>query len=249
MSRSGRETIESVRTPGELFARPAPIISSDFSRANGFPPSHQPHLPPGAGGTPPPSASSFLTMLRLNTFGGLVLQQDGQHTGPASQRRRLALVAVVAAAGRRGASRDKLLALLWADSDAEPARHSHYQAVHAICRSVGSEEIFLGATTLQLNPQLITSDVCEFDEAVESDSHEQAVRLYRGPFLDGFRLEAASAYEQWQDGERVRHALGSCPDRVPAAASSLRHRSTPSGHSVPPGLERPPRPLQRPRPP
>ena len=29
-------------------------------------------------------------MLRLNTFGGLVLQQDGQlHTGPASQRRRL----------------------------------------------------------------------------------------------------------------------------------------------------------------
>ena len=50
-------------------------------------------------------------MLRLNTFGGLVLQQDGQlHTGPASQRRRLALLAVVAAAGQRGASRDKLLA-------------------------------------------------------------------------------------------------------------------------------------------
>jgi DNA-binding SARP family transcriptional activator len=146
-------------------------------------------------------------MLRLNTFGGLVLQQDGQlHTGPASQRRRLALLAVIAAAGQRGASRDKLLALLWPDSEAEPARHSLYQAVHAIRRSVGNDELFLGSTTLQLNPQLMTSDVGEFDDAVESGSHEQAVRLYRGPFLDGFRLENAPEYEQWQDSERVRHA-------------------------------------------
>ncbi|HEX6669526.1 MAG TPA: BTAD domain-containing putative transcriptional regulator, partial [Gemmatimonadales bacterium] len=146
-------------------------------------------------------------MLRLNTFGGLVLQQDGQlHTGPASQRRRLALLAVVASAGRRGVSRDKLLALLWPDSEGEAARHSLYQAIHAIRRSAGSDEIFLGSGTLQLNPQLITSDVTEFEEAVESGSHEQAVRLYRGPFLDGFRLESAPEYEQWQDGERVRHA-------------------------------------------
>jgi DNA-binding SARP family transcriptional activator len=146
-------------------------------------------------------------MLRLNTLGGLVLQQDGQlHTGPASQRRRLALLAVVAAAGGRGVSRDKLLALLWPDSEAEAARHSLYQAVHAIRRSAGSDEIFLGGATLQLNSQLITSDVGEFEEAVETGSHEQAVRLYRGPFLDGFRLENAPEYEQWQDAERVLHA-------------------------------------------
>lgn len=146
-------------------------------------------------------------MLRLNTFGGLVLQQDGQlHTGPASQRRRLALLAVAAVGGRRGVSRDKLLSLLWPDSEAEAARHSLYQAVHAIRRSAGSDEIFLGSATLQLNPQLITSDVGEFEDAIESGSHELAVRLYRGPFLDGFRLESAPEYEQWQDGERVRHA-------------------------------------------
>jgi serine/threonine-protein kinase len=146
-------------------------------------------------------------MLRLNTFGGLVLQQDGQlHTGPAAQRRRLALLAVVAAAGRRGVSRDKLLSLLWPDSEAEAARHSLYQAVHAIRRSAGSDEIFLGGAALQLNPQLITSDIGEFQDAVESGAHEQAARLYRGPFLDGFRLENAPEYEQWQDGERARHA-------------------------------------------
>jgi serine/threonine-protein kinase len=146
-------------------------------------------------------------MLRLNTFGGLVLQQDGQlHTGPASQRRRLALLAVIAATGARGVSRDKILALLWPGSEPEPARHSLYQAVHAIRRSAGSDEIFLGTTTLQLNPALITSDVGEFAEAIDSGGREQAVRLYRGPFLDGFRLENAPEFEQWQDAERARHA-------------------------------------------
>jgi DNA-binding SARP family transcriptional activator len=146
-------------------------------------------------------------MLRLNTFGGLVLQQDGQlHTGPASQRRRLALLAVIAAAGGRGVSRDKILGLLWPGSEPEPARHSLYQAVHAIRRSAGSDEIFLGTTTLQLNPALITSDVDEFAAAIDSGAREQAVRLYRGLFLDGFRLENAPEYEQWQDAERARHA-------------------------------------------
>jgi DNA-binding SARP family transcriptional activator len=146
-------------------------------------------------------------MLRLNTFGGLVLQQDGQlHTGPASQRRRLALLAIVAAAGRRGVSRDKLLSILWPDSDPEAARHSLYQALHAIRRSLGSDEVFLGSTTLQLNPALIGCDVAEFEDAVEQGGHEAAARLYRGPFLDGFRLESAAEFEQWQDAERLRHA-------------------------------------------
>jgi serine/threonine-protein kinase len=146
-------------------------------------------------------------MLRLNTFGGLVLQQDGQlHTGPAAQRRGLALLAVVAAAGRRGASRDKLLGLLWPDSDPESSRHSLYQALHAIRRSVGSDEVFQGSATLQLNPALITSDVGEFEEAVERGAHEVAARLYRGPFLDGFRLEGAPEYEAWMDAERLEHA-------------------------------------------
>jgi len=146
-------------------------------------------------------------MLRLSTFGGLVLQQDGQlHTGPASQRRRLALLAVVAAAGHRGASRDRLLALLWPDADPESARHSLYQALHAIRRSAGPDEIFQGGSTLQLNPAVITSDVGEFEDAIERGAHEAAARLYRGPFLDGFRLEGAPEYESWVEAERLRHA-------------------------------------------
>jgi DNA-binding SARP family transcriptional activator len=146
-------------------------------------------------------------MLRLNTFGGLILQQDGQlHTGPAAQRRRLALLAVIAASGRRGASRERLLALLWPDTDPDAARHSLYQALHVIRRSLGKDDVLLGSSTLQFDPERMTSDVEEFETAVEQGAHEEAVRLYRGPFLDGFRLEGAPEFEQWQEGERLRFA-------------------------------------------
>ncbi|MGH7499199.1 MAG: AfsR/SARP family transcriptional regulator, partial [Gemmatimonadales bacterium] len=146
-------------------------------------------------------------MLRLSTFGGLLLQQDGQlHTGPASQRRRLALLAAVASSGRRGTSREKLLSLLWPDSEPEAGRHSLYQALHVIRRSLGGDDVLVGSSTLQLNPELITSDVGEFEESVEQGAHERAARLYRGLFLEGFRLEGAPEFEKWQDGERVRHA-------------------------------------------
>jgi len=146
-------------------------------------------------------------MLRLSTFGGLVLHQDGQlHTGPAAQRRRLALLAVIASAGPRGVARERLLALLWPDGEPEATRHSLYQALHAIRRSLGGDDVFLGSSTLQLNPERITSDVGEFAEAVEQGAHERAVRLHRGPFLEGFRLEQAPEFDAWQDAERVRCA-------------------------------------------
>lgn len=162
-------------------------------------------------------------MLRLSTLGGLVLHQDGQlHTGPAAQRRRLALLAVIASAGRRGVGRDRLLSLLWPGSEPEAARHSLYQALHAVRRSLGGDDVFLGSATLQLNPERITSDIGEFLDAVEEGAHERAVRLYRGPFLDGFRLDQAPEFDEWQDAERVRHAreFAAALEQLAAAAAA-----------------------------
>jgi DNA-binding SARP family transcriptional activator len=146
-------------------------------------------------------------VLRLNTFGGLALLQDGRlHTGPASQRRRLAVLAVIGSAGRRGVSRDRLIGLLWPDSEPEAGRHSLYQALHAIRRALGGDEVVPGSATLQLNPDRITCDVAEFEEAVAQGAHERVSRLYQGPFLDGFVVEGAPEFDAWRDAERARHA-------------------------------------------
>jgi DNA-binding SARP family transcriptional activator len=54
-------------------------------------------------------------MLKLETFGGLTLTDDaGRHV--VSQRRRLALLALIASGGARGIPRDKLIACLWPES-------------------------------------------------------------------------------------------------------------------------------------
>lgn len=146
-------------------------------------------------------------MLRLMTFGGLTLQHDGGlHTGPASQRRRLAVLAVIAAAGRRGVSRDRLVDLLWPDRAPDAGRHSLYQTLHVLRRALGGDDLLLGTTTLQLNPAMMSSDVADFEEAVSRGALERAVGLYAGPFLDGFRLEDARDFDQWAEGERLRHA-------------------------------------------
>src|SRR5918995_2082075 len=107
-------------------------------------------------------------MFRLITFGGLLLQRDGTlHLGPAAQRRRLAILAVIAAARGRGVSRERLVSLLWPESSPEAGRHSLYQAIHAIRRALGSDEVLLGSIALQLNSNLITSDINEFELANE----------------------------------------------------------------------------------
>jgi DNA-binding SARP family transcriptional activator len=57
-------------------------------------------------------------VLRLRTFGGLSLESDhGPIRGAGGQRRRLGLLAVLAEAGERGLTRDKLIGLLWPEVD------------------------------------------------------------------------------------------------------------------------------------
>ena len=58
-------------------------------------------------------------MLRLTTFGGLRLEDDEGHlTGAAAQRRRLVLLAALAAAGQKGMTRDAVVVLVPLGPDA-----------------------------------------------------------------------------------------------------------------------------------
>ncbi len=145
-------------------------------------------------------------MLRLLTFGGLALEVDGALvTGALTQRRRMAILALLAVARNRGVARDRLLALLWPERDADRARHVLTQLLYAQRRDTEAE-LFLGTKTLRLNPGAMTSDVGQFEAALEAGDGEAALRLYHGPFLDGFHLGDAPGFEEWLDQERRRYA-------------------------------------------
>ena len=130
--------------------------------------------------------------------------------GAAAQPRRLAVLALLAVAGDRGITRERIVTCLWPDYDAERGRHALTQALYALRRDLGAEELFLGQQELRLNPDLITSDYAQFHDALRRDAPERAIECYRGPFLQGFHLPRADNFEHWVEEQRdaLNHEYG-----------------------------------------
>jgi DNA-binding SARP family transcriptional activator/TolB-like protein len=148
-------------------------------------------------------------MLHLRTFGGLGLQQDGSLLdGANAQRKALALLAVLAAAGAAGVGREKVMLLLWPESDADRARGALKQRLHTLRRQLGSADAILGTAELRLNPEYIESDVARFRAALEAGEPEAAVSLYHGPFLDGVHLDGAPEFDEWLEQQRAELERG-----------------------------------------
>jgi TolB-like protein/Flp pilus assembly protein TadD len=142
-------------------------------------------------------------MLRLRTFGGCRLERDGAEWDVMpGQRKGLALLALLAAAGDRGLARDVVSAYLWPDSDETHARTSLRQLVHALRRQLGVTDLLPSGVTLRLDSTVVGSDVADFHRALEQRDHLTAVQLYRGAFLDGFYLKGAGEFERWAAVER-----------------------------------------------
>lgn len=142
-------------------------------------------------------------MLRLRTFGGMTLERDGVRLDEIiAQRKVLALLAVLARAGDAGIGRERLMALLWAESDTERARGSLKQMLHTLRRQLGPD-VVTGTSELHLNCQIVSSDVADFSTSIAAGDLEKALEFYRGPFLDGVYVERAPDFGRWQDGQRA----------------------------------------------
>jgi len=142
-------------------------------------------------------------VLQFKTLGQVYLERNGTRVaGAASQPRRLALLAIIAAAGSRGVSRDRLIGLLWLDTDEEKARKGLNQALYALRHEIGSDDAIHGTRDLVLAPELVKTDVAEFRSAFSAGDLERAVGVYEGQFLDGFHLPGAAEFERWLDAER-----------------------------------------------
>jgi TolB-like protein/DNA-binding SARP family transcriptional activator/Tfp pilus assembly protein PilF len=158
-------------------------------------------------------------MYRLRTLGGAALLRDATPLdNVGAQRKSIALLALLAHAGRHGISRDRIASYLWSESDMERARGALKQSLHVLRRQLGTADVVLGTSELRLNPELVESDVEAFVTAIEKRDHQRAIDHYGGPFLDGFHLSGAPEFEQWADEQRAvlarqhAHALESLAD-------------------------------------
>ena len=144
-------------------------------------------------------------MFALKLFGGLSLE-GGAVAVPteALQRRRLALLALLALGGRRGLARERIQVYLWPDSPSDRSRHALDQLLYATRRALGHDIILSSTTDLRLNPDRIQSDIVAFDEAIRAERWSDAVDQHTGLLLDGVQLIDNAEFEQWLDAERLR---------------------------------------------
>ena len=146
-------------------------------------------------------------MFALMLLGGLRLESDeGNLPVAAVQRRRLALLALIALGREHGASREAIQQHLWPDNPPERARHALDQLLYSTRRDLGRDVILSDAAELRLNPAFVRCDVWQFEAAVAAGDLATADALYTGPLLDGVHFACDAECEHVLDGERVKLA-------------------------------------------
>jgi TolB-like protein/DNA-binding SARP family transcriptional activator/Flp pilus assembly protein TadD len=146
-------------------------------------------------------------MPRLTVLGGLTLSQEGAaHTGRAGQKRRLALLALLAVPPARPVPRERLVGYLWAENTDEKARHSLSAALSDLRREIGDEAVQVAGDAVAMDSRVLSCDAAEFMAALDDGRLEDAVALYGGPFLDGFFIPGALELDRWVEVERERYA-------------------------------------------
>lgn len=144
-------------------------------------------------------------MLRLRTFGGLWIETVDGARLPNPRPRRLAVLAILAAAGPRGVTRSRLKSIFWPDAADEPAGHALSQTIYALGRDLGAR-VVVAEGDLRLDPGHIQSDIDEFRAAVARRDWAAAEAAYQGPFAAGFSLEDSPEFERWLEAERAELA-------------------------------------------
>jgi TolB-like protein/DNA-binding SARP family transcriptional activator/Flp pilus assembly protein TadD len=144
-------------------------------------------------------------MVSLTLLGGPNLETErGMVGGRAARGHCVALLAVLAIAGPRPVTRDKLIGLLWPEHDTDRARHALSQTLYLVRGAIADNAVVPVGDGLRLNPERVRSDVAEFEEALQAGDLRRVVELYRGPLLDGFFLSGSPEFEQWAGEARER---------------------------------------------
>lgn len=159
-------------------------------------------------------------MYRLALLGRVELRDAARaECRPVLKRRKLlALLVYLAVARPRGFHRrDRLIGVFWPDLNQTRARNALRQAVHHLRGALGPEVLSTrGDDELSINPDMLSCDMVDFNELLDSAHAAEALDLVRGELLPGFHLPETPEFERWLEEER-----GSLRLRAAAAARGL----------------------------
>jgi LuxR family transcriptional regulator, maltose regulon positive regulatory protein len=161
---------------------------------------------------PGPELPSWPWHLRLSTLGGFAMWIDEEAPGVSRkvQKKPLALLKALIAHGGRDVPQHRLIDALWPDDDGDAAEAAFNMSLHRLRKLIGAAEAVLVHDGLVgLNPEHCFVDTWAFERlsdqaeaAADADRRvqltEQALALYRGPFLP------ADTEEPWSMSLRER---------------------------------------------
>ncbi len=141
-------------------------------------------------------------MLELSLLGSPCAALDGIPLHGTLLHKDLALLYYLAVSGRPQ-PRDSLAALLWGEVGEESARRNLRTSLSELHRRLG-DHLAITRDKRSLRPEQCTLDVWLLQRfannclaAADPAQLQAAAALYRGDFLEGFRLHNAPDYERW----------------------------------------------------
>jgi DNA-binding SARP family transcriptional activator/tRNA A-37 threonylcarbamoyl transferase component Bud32 len=142
--------------------------------------------------------------LQLKLLGGARLEsEDGPLRGRAAHRRRLALLALLAAAPTGSIGRERIIALLWPEHGEDAARHLLSEALYVLRKELDERVIVSSGDAIGIDTGVLECDLVEFRRAVAAGEWGRAAERYAGPLLEGFYVEDAPDFERWVEVERA----------------------------------------------
>jgi DNA-binding SARP family transcriptional activator len=140
---------------------------------------------------------------RLELFGGPRLCRGTTPVRLSPQE--LALVALVAAAGRNGMNRDEILDHLWKSGSQTTLRPRLAQILHMARQKLGWAEAMIDADrSLILSSDLFSTDLQDYEAALDSGRFEEAISLLSLGFLPNLRAAETHSMIQWLEDRHVQ---------------------------------------------
>src|SRR5260221_538747 len=152
-----------------------------------------------------------MTTLHIQCLSDLQMRSSSGALMTISAKKSQALITFLSIKPGQRASRDKVALLLWSSTGPEQARQSLRQTLSTLRKELSqispdSRILVEENDLLGVDENVLEVDVVTFESLVASgleSALDEATRLYRGDFLDGFYINE-ERFDQWVLGERDR---------------------------------------------